>query len=231
MEKTVIVTGAAGNMGMAVAQKLIRAGHRVIGTRLPHEKLDELAEADHFEDYELDVSDQAATQQFVEEVAGKYGQIDFAALLVGGFAMQTFADTSLDEVRRMMQLNFETAFISSQAVYKKMKEVGKGGHIMMVGAKPALEKGASAGLTPYFLSKKLIFALAENINTEGKEFGIRASVIAPSVLDSPPNRQAMPDADFSQWVTPGQIADVVSFLASNQAAALRDTIIRVYADS
>ncbi|MFP4088784.1 MAG: SDR family NAD(P)-dependent oxidoreductase [Cyclobacteriaceae bacterium] len=231
MKKSVIVTGAAGHMGQAVVKQLLASGHSVAGTSLPHETTDELEEYEHFRRYEIDVSDPQAAQSFIEEVANKQGKINFAALLVGGFSMSSLTESSLSDIRKMIHLNFETAFVMAQAVFRQMQKQQDGGHILLVGAKPALEKGASKGLTPYFLSKKLVFALAENINAEGADHSIRASVIVPSVLDTPPNREAMPDADFSKWVSPEQVASVVDFLVSDQASALRDTVIKLYADS
>lgn len=231
MSKNAIVTGAAGNMGTEVVRQLLQDGFKVLGTVLQGEDCGENASNPSFYKHVADVTREEDCQQLVQEASRQLGEIHLAALLVGGFGMNAFEDTSLEDIHQMFKLNFESAFASAQAVYRQMKKQEKGGKIILVGAKPALEKRASAGLTAYALSKSLIFKLAEHINAEGKASNITASVIVPSVLDTPPNRNAMPDADFSQWVTPSDIARVVSFIASDASSTLRDPIYRVYADS
>jgi len=230
MSKNAIVTGSAGNMGTAVVGKLLKIGYRVVGTALPGENCGEYEANPDFFKYEADVTKPEECKDLVAQARQKYGDINFAALLVGGFGMQSFEDTSLEDIHKMFQLNFETAFLSSQAIYREMKQQN-GGKIVLIGAKPALEKGASAGVTAYALSKSLIFKLAEHINAEGAEHNITASVVVPSVLDTPPNRESMSEADFSKWVSPEEVADVVAFIASDASSAMRDAVYRVYAES
>ena len=231
MSKIAIVTGAAGNMGTAVVAKLLQENFHVVGSVLSDENCGENESHPQFIKFEADVTDPEQCADLLAHVRQQSGEIHLAALLVGGFGMQAFEDTSIENIHKMFKLNFESAFLSSQAVFREMKQQGQGGKIVLVGAKPALEKGASAGLTAYALSKSLIFKLADHINAEGKDANITASVIVPSILDTPPNRKAMPDADFQQWVTPEEIADVVAFIASDGSSALRDPIYRIYGDS
>lgn len=230
MKKNAIVTGAAGNLGKAVCSKLLEANYRVIGTVLSGENCEMNESHPDFEKYTLDVTDQKATNEFIHYITHKLGDIHFSALLVGGFGMKGFEETSLDDIHKMMRLNFETAFICSQAIFKKMKLQSTGGKIMFVGAKPAIEKGASKGVTAYTLSKSLVIKLAEHINTEGADHQVRASVIIPSIINTPQNREAMPDADFSKWVTPEQIAEVSLFLAKQPSSLLQDVVLKVYGD-
>jgi len=231
MSKNAIVTGAAGNMGTAVVEALLKDGFNVLGTALEGEVCGDHEQHPSFEKYIADVTDENQCQQLVNFASEKMGDIHVAALLVGGFGMSKFEDTSLEDIHHMFKLNFESAFASSRAVYQQMKKQATPGKIVLIGAKPALEKGASAGLTAYALSKSLIFKLAEHINAESGGDKITASVVVPSVLDTPPNREAMPDADFSDWVTPKDVAGVVSFIASDHSITLRDPVFRVYGNS
>jgi len=231
MSKVAIVTGASGNLGKAVVAALLEDGFQVIGTVLSGEKCGANEEHHSFEMYEADVSQPKVCEQLTSYVSDKYGAIDFAALLVGGFSMGSFDDTSLSDVQNMFKLNFNTAYSSSQAVYKQMIKQKTGGKIILIGAKPALETNASSGLTAYSLSKSIIFKLADHINIEGKALNTRAMVVVPSTLDTPPNRESMPDADYSDWVKTEDIANLLVYLASDKASALRQAIFRVYAES
>ncbi|WPP51283.1 SDR family NAD(P)-dependent oxidoreductase [Catalinimonas niigatensis] len=231
MKKNAVVTGAAGNLGKAVVRKLLEAGYWVIGTISPGKDDPEQVSHPNFESYPLDVTDQKAINDFIHYTVAKMGQIHFSALLVGGFDMHSFEDTSLEDIHKMMKLNFETAFISSQTIFKQMKQQPTGGIILFVGAKPAIEKGASKGMTAYALSKSLIFKLAEHINTEGADYQVQASVIVPSVIDTPQNRKAMPNADFSQWITPEQIAESILFLANQPPRLMHETILKLYGNA
>jgi NAD(P)-dependent dehydrogenase (short-subunit alcohol dehydrogenase family) len=230
MNRTAIVTGAAGNMGKALVARLLEENYKVIGTALSGESCGEHEKHPQFSKFEIDVTNPEAVEGFIMQATDILSEINFAALLVGGFDMNSFENTSLDEIHKMFKLNFESAFVCSQALFRQMKKQPSGGKIVMIGAKPAIEKGASSGMTAYALSKSLIFKLAENINAEGAEFGINASVVVPSVLDTPPNRNAMPDADFSKWVKPEDIAEVMAFIASDASSSLRESVYKTYAD-
>jgi len=231
MSKNAIVTGAAGNMGKAVVQTLLKDGFNVLGTALEGDDCGNNEQHPSFEKYIADVTDENQCQQLVKYAREKIGEIQVAALLVGGFGMSKFEDTSLEDIHKMFKLNFESAFVSSKAVYKQVKKQSTPAKIILIGAKPALEKSASAGLTAYALSKSLIFKLAEHINAESGGDKITASVIVPSILDTPPNREAMPEAKYSDWVTPEDVARVVSFIASDGSKALRDPVFRVYGNA
>lgn len=228
MAKVIIVTGAAGNLGNAVVKKLLDNGNTVVGTVLPGEHCAAGDGQAHFEEYELDVTNADATGNFISHVAHQYGRIDFAALLVGGFSMGNIEDTTLEDIYKMMKLNFETTFIAAKATYRQMLQQSTGGHLMFAGAKPALEAAAGAGTLGYALSKSLVFKLAEYINESGKQHKIKASVIVPSILDTPENRKAMPDANFQDWVKPEEAAEIISFLFSEKSTPLQETVFKIY---
>ncbi len=227
MNQVIIVTGASGHMGLAVVRQLLSSGHTVVGTVSPRKHSQPSVTHNRYEEFTLDVTDVKATAAFVEHVEHQYQRIDGAALLVGGFAMGNLTETSLQDVQKMLKLNFESAFIMSQAVYPRMHRQG-GGHMVLVGAKPALEPAAGASAVAYALSKSLLFRLAEYINETGKAALIKASVMVPGILDTPPNREAMPQANFSDWVTPEEVAAYIDFLFSDKSKTLKGTVFKIY---
>ena len=229
--RTALVTGAFGNLGIAVTKQLLTDGFRVIGTVLHLDDREAPIAHDNLEVYQADVSNEKEVEQLVEHIQSEYKQIDVACLLVGGFAMSPLEDTSLADVEKMFQLNFSTAYLCGQKLYIQMKGQQDGGHIMFVGARPALQEEAAASMVSYSLSKSLLFELSKIINVKTADTGVRSSILVPSVLDTPPNRDSMPEADFDDWVTPEQLAEVVSFLASPQSRPLRQTILKVYGNA
>ena len=229
--KIALVTGASGHLGKAVVTNLLDSGITVVGTvRTPDDFLDFEGHSS-FEKYTVDVSDEDQTSQLVSHVSQNYGQIDFAALLVGGFSMGTLAETSQADLEKMYRLNFLTAYLCCQKLAATMSSQNHGGHIVLVGARPVLDPSAAATMVSYSLSKSLLLQLEKIINAETAETGVRCSLIIPSVLDTPPNRESMPDANFQDWVTPEQVAEIVAFLASNDSGPLRQTVLKLYGNA
>ena len=228
MSKTAIVTGAAGNLGKAVVDKLHQDGFQVVGTKLPKESLENFEGNPNIEAYDLDVTNPEAMATFVQHVVSSYGALDRAALLVGGFGMGSVENTTLDDIHHLFRLNFESAFVSAKYIFEQMQQQPQGGRMVLVGAKPALDPEAGKGMVAYALSKSLIFRLAELLNASGKGKGVQTSVVVPSIIDTPPNRKAMPDAPFDDWVKPEEIADTISFLFSDKASKLRESVVKIY---
>lgn len=231
MNKNVLITGAAGNMGLAMVKKFLEEGFFVIGTKLPAEKISNFANSDNFECLDIDLSDEKGVDLAISHCDRNARELDAAILTVGGFSMGSLEDTGRAELEKMISLNFYIAYFSAKAVFAHMKKHGKGGRIFLVGAKPALDPASGKAMVAYTLSKTLIFNFAEILNAEGKEHGIVTSVIVPSVIDTPANRESMPDADFSKWVSPEQIAEAAYFYASEKGKALREPVLKLYADS
>ena len=225
--KTVIVTGATGNMGRAVVKKLLAEGFKVIGTIDPNEKMKKVAGNSRFKLIEVDLKNEAATHKFFAEVLAKYKRIDAAVLTVGGFAMGKIIDTSIKDITQQYQLNFETAYNIAKPVFAQMMKQ-KSGRIFMVGSRPGLNVATGKGMVGYSLAKSLIFRLAEIMNEEAKGTNVVISVIVPSTIDTAPNRSSMPDADFESWVKPEAIATIIHFYCTKEAAAIREPIIKIY---
>jgi len=227
MAKTAIVTGASGNMGQAVVKKFMEEGYKVIGTVIPNDKVKLDFPEDKFEKRVVDLVNEEEAASFVSEVIKKYGTIDVAVLTVGGFAMGKIADTRTSDILRQYQLNFETTYNTARPIFLQMLTQNKG-RIFLVGARPGLDAKNSKGMVAYGLSKSLIFRLAELMNEEAKGHNIVVSVLVPSTIDTPQNRQAMPDAKFENWVSPEAFANVVYFYASEEGEPLREPVIKVY---
>ena len=157
--------------------------------------------------YQADLMNERDAEEAVHQAANDGPGISTGMLLVGGFAMGTIQRTSLEDVEKMYRLNFVTAYNVSRPLYKLMEKQEKGGQLIFTGARPALDPGAARQMTAYALSKSLIFRLAEIINEEGAGKGITATVLVPGIIDTPQNRESMPESDFTKWVTPEQIAE------------------------
>ena len=228
--KIAIVTGASGNMGQAVIKKMLAEGFYVVGTVIPNDAVAIDIKGRNFETVVVDLMNEDAAQEFVELVAIKHGRIDAAVLTVGGFAMGKIATTKTADIAKQYQLNFETAYNVARSVFMQMMQQGSG-RIFLIGSKPGLNMKNSKGTLAYGLAKSLIFRLAELMNEEAKGHDVVTSVIVPSTIDTPANRASMPDADFSKWVTPEAIADVIYFYCSDAGAALREPVIKVYGNS
>lgn len=223
MNTSIIVTGASGNLGAAVAQKLSAAGYTVLGTVGSPRSVADL-QAKGITAEPLDLADEAAVQQYVARLDT---DVSGAVLTVGGYAPGSFSNTDGEALRKMYSLNFETAYFLARALLPVFSNRG-GGQIVLVGTRPALQADEGINSIAYSLSKKLVFYLAELINAHGRGKNINASVIVPSTIDTPANREAMPKADFSKWVTPDAIADTIHFLLSDSGRQIRESVVKLY---
>jgi len=222
MERNIIVTGAAGNLGRAVISKFKREGYRVIALVEP-ESGDELEEADDV--YEVDVTDAASVQDFAKEYQLQYGEVDAIGLLVGGFAMGDIENTGTEDLEKMIRLNFYSAFNMVKNFLPVMRKADFG-NFLFVGARPALQPEDGKGVVAYALSKRMVEELANYVAEEAKGTRIRAHLFVPSIIDTPPNREAMPDSDFSLWVSPADIAEAMHYAVNNPA--LRNMTFKLY---
>ena len=228
--KTIIITGASGNLGQAVVKKFLANDHLVVGTIIPNDTVVMDIPGKNFETAVVDLMSENAARQFIDLVVEKHGNIEAAVLTVGGFAMGKIADTKTSDIEKQYKLNFETAYNMARPVFVQMIKQGSG-RIFLIGSRPGSDMKNSNGMVAYGLGKSLIFRLAELMNEEAKGTNVVTSVVVPSTIDTPPNRKSMPDADFSKWVTPEAIADVIYFYCSEEAAILRETVIKVYGNS
>lgn len=228
--KTAIVTGASGNLGRVIIEKFLQENYQVIGT-VPFNDVNPI-NIDHtnFKTAELDLLDEKQSSEFIHTTLGLYKTIDVAILTVGGFAMGTVADTDTSSIMHQVQLNFSTAYNIARPVFQQMMQQ-QYGRIFMIGSRPGLHSFHGNGMVAYSLGKSLLFRLAELMNDEAKGLNVVTSIVVPSTIDTIQNRLAMPDADPSKWVKPSDIANIISYHCSDEAAALRETVIKVYGNS
>ncbi|TDQ17555.1 NAD(P)-dependent dehydrogenase (short-subunit alcohol dehydrogenase family) [Algoriphagus boseongensis] len=222
MSRNIIVTGAAGALGSAVVEKFKREGYRVIALLRPD--ADEVSEeAD--DSYEVDVTDEKSVTEFVKEYEMQYGDLDAIAMIVGGFAMGNLEKTTQKDMSKMIQLNFFSAFQMVQGFLPLMKKQQKG-TFLFVGARPALQLKDATSSIAYALSKKLVISLAEILAEEIKGTDIRSHIFVPSIIDTPANRESMPDSDFGKWVNPAEIAEAMHYAVNTPS--LRNMTFKLY---
>jgi NAD(P)-dependent dehydrogenase (short-subunit alcohol dehydrogenase family) len=224
MRGTSLVTGAAGNLGQAVVHKFIKEGYRVVGTVTKEE---ERTYTQEFETEIVNLLEEDAASGFVKKVIDKYNQVDIAVLTVGGFAMGNIESASTSDILKQYRLNFETTYNIARPVFIQMRKQGFG-RIFMTGSKPGLNAGNGKGMIAYGLAKSLLFRLAELMNDEAKGYNVVTSVVVPGTIDTPQNRNAMPDADFSKWVKPETIADIIYYYSTEEASVLKEPVLKVY---
>lgn len=228
--KLAIVTGASGNLGQAVVHKFLAEGFKVIGTVIPDDPVPLEISNNNFEKKIVDLGKEEDAHTFISSVITENKIIDVAVLTVGGFAMGKIADTKTADILKQYKLNFETAYNTARPVFIQMMKQNSG-HIFLIGSKPGLSAGNSKGMVAYGLAKSLIFRLAELMNDEAKGSNVVTSVIVPSTIDTPQNRESMPDAKFDNWVKPEAIADIIYFYCTDAASVTREPVIKVYNNS
>lgn len=228
--KTAIITGASGNLGQAVVKKFLSEGYHITSTVIPNDPVAIGINGKNFQTAVVDLMNEDAAQKFADLIVAGHKTIDVAILTVGGFAMGNIADTKTSDIAKQYQLNFETAYNIARPVFVQMMKQGSG-RIFLIGSRPGLDMKNSKGMVAYGLGKSLIFRLAELMNEEAKGTDVVVSVVVPSTIDTAQNRAAMPKADFSKWVKPEAIADIIYFHCSEQGGVLREPVIKVYGNS
>jgi NAD(P)-dependent dehydrogenase (short-subunit alcohol dehydrogenase family) len=226
MEGAVLVAGGTGALGTAVVRELLASGRPVTATWVVEAERDRTQEAlgGHagLTLVQADLFDADAAAAAVASVD------DLAAVvnLVGGFAMGgRVHETEPDEFERMLRLNLRPGFLLARAAMPRLVERG-GGAYVGVSARSALRP--FSGAAGYVTAKAAVLAFIQALDTEYRQDGIRANAILPSVIDTPANRAATPDADFSKWVPPEEIARVVRFLVSDNSAPTSGAAVPVY---
>ena len=219
--KVVVVTGASGALGRVVAEAALARGARVAGVDHAPSQIE--ASPDRIEIGSVDLSDAAQAKTAIDAVASHFGKVDALINIAGGFAFETVAEGDPKTWQRMYALNVLTALNASRAAIPYLAG-SPSARIVNVGAMGALQAGA--GMGPYAASKAGVHRLTEALAAEWKG-KITVNAVLPSTIDTAANRASMPKADFSKWVTPKELADVILFLASDAASGMTGALLPV----
>ncbi len=232
--KVVLVTGGTGALGRAVTEAFVKADASVFVSYIISEEITLLKyQLGHNQNkvtiIESDLMKGESVRRLVETVLHQSGRIDVLANVVGGYAGgPSIHETKEKDFDFMLNLNLRSAFLISKAVLPSMIERKKG-KIVHIASRTGLKGEATVG--PYSISKGGVIRLTEAIAEEVRDFGINCNCLMPSVIDTEANRKAMPDADFSKWVKPEEIAQVILFLCSEDARIINGAAIPVYGKS
>ena len=229
----VLVTGAAGNLGRAVAAAFAVYAEGLALVDLHEPSLSEVCDAlpgnTKCLGLATDLLDPSAVSNAVEKARGHFGRIDVVANIAGGFRMGPPVHETPDaDWDFMMGLNARSVFNMCRATVPVLRSNG-GGRIINGSARAARE--GKAGMGPYCASKAAVITLTESLAAENKHEGLNVNCILPGTIDTPQNRADMPDADHSRWVPPSALADVVVFLASDAARCVSGAAVPVYGQS
>jgi NAD(P)-dependent dehydrogenase (short-subunit alcohol dehydrogenase family) len=226
--QVVLVTGAAGALGSAVAEAFDAAGATVCVADIVDPESDDVAvDTSRVHYYQGDFTDEAAVEETVGAVVDDHGRLDALCNVAGTWRGGTPIDeTEADTFDFLFDLNLKTMFLASKHAIPHLREAE--GAIVSVSARSSLEGGEGDGI--YRASKAGVRLLTETIAEENLG-AVRANAIMPSVIDTPMNREMMPDADHSKWVDPADIADVVLFLCSSESKVTSGAAVPVYGEA
>ena len=224
--RTILITGAAGRLGAAVAQLYAERGARLVLVDRNPEPLAAMVEAmPGSRSVVVDLFDAAAAQAAIDAALEEAGRVEVLCHLAGGFRMgQAVHQTSAETWDFLVDINARTLLHIARAVVPHMIAAG-GGKIVTVGSVAGLSAGAHMGA--YSAAKAGVLRLTEAMSAELRERGINVNCVLPTVIDTPENRAAMPAADPSRWVSPRALAEVIAFLASDAARAIHGAALPV----
>jgi len=227
----VLVAGGTGGLGQAVSTAFLNDGADVIVTFRNEQEFVGLKRAvgersSRLSGQKIDVTDEAAVQEFMDQIVSEHGRLDALVNTVGGYV----GGIKLWDVDRrlfdqMLNLNLRSGYVLARAAVKLMLKVGSGA-IVNVASKAAMDHAAEA--SAYAASKAAAVALMDSLAAELKGSGVRVNSILPSIIDTPANRKAMPQADYSKWPKPEEIARVILFLCGDDSKVIHGAAIPVY---
>jgi NAD(P)-dependent dehydrogenase (short-subunit alcohol dehydrogenase family) len=224
----VIVTGGAGALGTAVVARLIEAGAVCYVPCLNEAEAARFRLRDH-KQVTVTVTGSLVDETAIEKLYRGVTPLWASIHTVGGFAASALRDTDLATIRQQLDMNLISCILCCRAAVRSM--AGAGGRIVNVAARPALEWRTGAGMTAYSASKAGVAALTAALAEEVVKDGILVNAVAPSIMDTPANRQAMPKADYAPWPKTEEVAATIAFLASPDNKVTRGAIVPVYGKS
>jgi NAD(P)-dependent dehydrogenase (short-subunit alcohol dehydrogenase family) len=227
-ERHIVVTGGAGALGTAVVTALIEAG------AVCHVPCFDEAEAKRFSLREhsrvkLTVTGSLAEEAAIAKLYGGIAPLWASIHIAGGFAAGPLRDTGAATIRQQIDMNLMSCMLCCRAAVNAM--AGAGGRIVNVAARAALEWRSGAGMTAYTASKAAVAAVTVALAEEVAKDGILVNAVAPSIMDTPANRSAMPKADYALWPKVEEVAATIVFLASPDNRVTRGAVVPVYGKS
>jgi NAD(P)-dependent dehydrogenase (short-subunit alcohol dehydrogenase family) len=226
-DRHVVVTGGTGALGTATVGVLIEAGATCHVPYINPAEADRFAYRDHAKVKlvaDIELTDEAAVAKLYDGVPTLWASIHIA----GGFVMASVSATTKADLMKQIDINYVTAFLCCRAAVNAMTVGGGGGRIVNVATRPALEWRAGSGMVAYTASKAAVAALTVALAEEVVKSGILVNAIAPSTMDTPANRQAMPKADHAAWPKVEEVAATIKFLASPENRVTRGAVVPVY---
>jgi NAD(P)-dependent dehydrogenase (short-subunit alcohol dehydrogenase family) len=227
--KHIVVTGGTGALGNAVVGALLASGATCT---VPYIDKDEAQRCPHRDNSQTtlvpvtDLADETMVARIYDHLR------PWASIhLAGGFAMSKVAETDKAALMTQINNNLVSCFLCCAAAVKAMLAGGAGGRIVNVAARPALERRSGAGMAAYTVAKAGVAALTAALAEEVAKDGILVNAVAPSIMDTPANRAAMPNANFDVWPKVEEVAATILFLASPENKVTRGAVVPVYGKS
>jgi NAD(P)-dependent dehydrogenase (short-subunit alcohol dehydrogenase family) len=232
--KVVLVAGGTGGLGHAVSLAFLNEGAKVIVTYRNQKEFDALRSAagtngSSLEGRRVDVTDEAAVRELIDDALAKYGRLDGLVNTVGGYVGGVnLWETEPKLFDQMLTLNMRSGYVLARATVPAMVKQGSG-VIVNIASKAAVDH--AAGAAAYAASKAGAVAMMDSLAAEVKGTGVRVNSILPSIIDTEINRKAIPKAEFAKWPKPEDIARVILFLCSDEAKVIHGAAVPVYGDS
>jgi NAD(P)-dependent dehydrogenase (short-subunit alcohol dehydrogenase family) len=222
-ERIVFITGANGGLGAFVTQSFLQQGDKVIGASL-HMDSSEFP-SPNFRAMPVDFTNEQQVHDSITKVIAEFGRLDILVHVLGGFAGgQSIATTDDATWKRMQDLNLTSAFYVLRETIPHLRK-SKNGRIVAIGSLAAREPQANLGA--YVIFKAALSTVVQIVALENADAGLTANVILPGTMDTPANRQAMPNADFSKWLNPQRVAGLILWLADEKAGQITGTVIPI----
>ncbi|MGI9533797.1 MAG: SDR family NAD(P)-dependent oxidoreductase [Thermodesulfobacteriota bacterium] len=225
--KVAIITGGTGALGRGVVKRFLEEEANVLTTYVVERECEECQKLlDQYKDriiyHRTDVTDEKDVLNAVSTAIDSFGKVDFLLNIVGGFLFKELKDTTVEDFDKMIDMNLKSCFICSKSVLPEMLR-NKSGRIVNIAAKPAIK--GSAGMSVYGASKSGVARITEALAEEVKAFNINVNAVIPGTLDTPRNRQDMPESDFSKWVKPEKLAEVILNLCLDESKLISGAVI------
>ena len=222
-ERVVFITGAKGGLGSFITERFLATGAKVVGASRSISQQD--FPLPNFAALPVDFTKAATVTSAVNSVADRYGRLDVLVHVVGAFAGgQSVAEIDDATWEQMRDLNLTSAFYTLRAATPHLRKSGTG-RIVAIGSLTAVEP--HPGLAAYVTFKAALAMLVRTVAVENRDAGVTANVVLPGTMDTPANRKAMLNADFSKWLPPSEVADLVLWLADERAGHITGTTIPI----